>query len=362
MADHFVYRVKVATRLNLRRRPSRSSPVITTLFDGQLVAVLREITHSSWRFVFADTPGVGGFVGYVNRDFLVPVPDADLQVGPLPQLGDDPDHDRDPIREEAPDVPSLKPPLVDGWNPLVPKARRYAGRHGSRRGNVSINRVVIHIAGTSDLKKAQRAYTGTTGGSAHYLIEQNGDVHQFVSENDRAFHSGIRNEIKALYDRNDGGWRQYKRYFQWSSYPQGSVYLNKDMQVLQTEAERSSARLVKAAGGRNWPDYAYFDNQWGRNAGPLGYSYNNRDPNNRSIGIEVLSIGSKSPGPPHYSDAMYEQLKLLVEDICNRHSIPMTREWVCGHEDVTPVDRWGWDPNSGFEWGRILPRLSAGAV
>ena len=30
------------------------------------------------------------------------------------------------------------------------------------------------------------------------------------------------------------------------------------------------------------------------------------------------------------------------------------REAVCGHEDVNPIERWGWDPNQGFDWERLF--------
>jgi N-acetyl-anhydromuramyl-L-alanine amidase AmpD len=78
------------------------------------------------------------------------------------------------------------------------------------------------------------------------------------------------------------------------------------------------------------------------------------DPNNNSIGIKILSIGARTPRPDKYSGEMYTALGALIGGICRRHQLPLQRKTVCGHEDVNPFERWGWDPHQGFDWDRVL--------
>ncbi len=85
-----------------------------------------------------------------------------------------------------------------------------------------------------------------------------------------------------------------------------------------------------------------------------------------SIGIEVLAIGSESDMAQYltsyeyrsldsdfygYTEAQYVSLKLLTEDICARHNIPMDRNHIIGHEEYSPEKS---DPGELFDWGRIV--------
>jgi hypothetical protein len=43
-----------------------------------------------------------------------------------------------------------------------------------------------------------------------------------------------------------------------------------------------------------------------------------------------------------------------LADLCEKYEIPTDKAHIIGHEDVNPVERWGWDPNSGFNWDKAL--------
>ncbi len=88
--------------------------------------------------------------------------------------------------------------------------------------------------------------------------------------------------------------------------------------------------------------------------------------NKYSIGIEVMAIGSVddmaqymtsaeyyslNPDNYGYTEAQYESLKLLVDDICNRHDIPVDRFHIIGHEEYSPEKT---DPGELFDWSRIV--------
>lgn len=89
--------------------------------------------------------------------------------------------------------------------------------------------------------------------------------------------------------------------------------------------------------------------------------------NHYAIGIEIAAIGSQKDMEIYlteeeyaalddrfkgFSDAQYDALKLLVEDICARYGIPADRDHVIGHQDYSPSKN---DPGELFDWSRILP-------
>ena len=331
------------------------------LQNGQLVAQIGRVRRSNWARVFADTPGFGGYVGYVSMNYLSPADDGDLNHTPDKKgmdEGREEESNRIPIRTEPPQssTPARSGAWTDGWNPGIPEVRQHETEKCSSRGGARIDQIVIHVTGTTSFEEVRTRFT-TQPASAHYLIMTTGELHQFVPEDKRAWHSGIKDFVDRLYARHDGSWRKYKRYFngRWAEphYPVGSLFLDADLRQLPWE-HRAGASLVAQADGSPWPDYAYFDQRWGAGSGPIGYKGLGYSPNAGSIGIEILSIGGKSPSETYYSSAMYDALAELVDDICSRHNMPKTRRQLCGHEDVNPVERWGWDPGQGFEWGRIL--------
>lgn len=94
-------------------------------------------------------------------------------------------------------------------------------------------------------------------------------------------------------------------------------------------------------------------------------AYTNRL-NDYAIGIEIVAIGSKDdmkqyltaseyakldPALIGYTQAQYDALKILVQDICTRNQIPMDREHIIGHEEYSPTKT---DPGELFDWDRLL--------
>jgi len=234
------------------------------------------------------------------------------------------------------------------WNPLVPNERRIPttmmtpGRPLARPSHV-----VCHITGTNSFSTVRKTFLNSA--SAHYVIDKAGLVYQFVREEDQAWHAGIQRVVKALYAQGPEVWRRYLYYFDWAKYPAGSVFV--DAELAPTQGVRS-ATFVARPDGSAWPNYAYFDARWGANAAPLNYTAGSA-PNAYSVGIEILSVGSTTPSQAAYAPAMYASLWQLVADICARHAIPMEKGRFVGHEDVNPVQRYGWDPNQGFDWPRV---------
>ena len=356
-----VYRVK-ANALYLRAQPGRNAAALVLLKRGQAVVRMDQTNWGAgreWWYVFADTPGAGVFVGYVHSGFLER---WDLDPSALSQSGfaapgdtASPD-DFDPPREPDADAPGMLDSWVDGWNPAVPAERRYTGRCNNRPSGARVSRVVVHITGTRSLPQVVNRFT-TGKASAHYVIDFDGLIHQFVPEDKRAWHAGIPAHIKRLYNRGDGSWRKYKQFFSWSrDYANNAVYLDASLKPVSRDS--GNAALAALPDGADWSDYAYFDERWGRRALPIGFE-ESQDPNANTIGIEVLSMGYHEHSSSEYTDAMYASLSGLVADICVRHGIERVLGPVCGHEDVNPIGRWGWDPNQGFDWSRAL---SGGAM
>lgn len=89
--------------------------------------------------------------------------------------------------------------------------------------------------------------------------------------------------------------------------------------------------------------------------------------NKYAIGIELVGIGSQTDMAQYmtkkqykkldkallgFTDAQYDALKLLLEDVCQRNSIPLDREHVIGHQEFSPKKT---DPGELFDWSRVIP-------
>lgn len=106
---------------------------------------------------------------------------------------------------------------------------------------------------------------------------------------------------------------------------------------------------------------------WHAGKGTYGGEEKYTDAMNRySVGIELVGIGSASdmaqyltaqeyasldPSLIGFTEAQYESLAALVEDICERNSIPLDREHVIGHNEYNPAKA---DPGELFDWSRIV--------
>jgi N-acetyl-anhydromuramyl-L-alanine amidase AmpD len=215
------------------------------------------------------------------------------------------------------------------WNPNVPNERRIVGKMTPGRP-LAPSHVVCHITGTDSFEDVRREFTSNA--SAHYVIDKEGRLYQFVEEDNRAWHAGIKVAVQAQYDKGGTDWRKLLYHFSWAVYPAAAIWLDA---TLAPVTDRSRAVFVARPDGAEWDEYRCFRERWGNEAGP--------------IAIEILSVGARTASPTAYTDRMYETLVGLVGDICVRHHIPQEKGRVVGHEDVNPLQRYGWDPNQGFD-------------
>ncbi len=238
------------------------------------------------------------------------------------------------------------------WNELVEAGNRFpTPNKNSRPGTISKpTHIVLHITGNNSFTPVHNAFMNASDPrSAHYLIKKDGSIVQYAKDSERAYHAGIKGYVQALYDTGTLEWMKYLRYFPWyEGYGAGAQYLKSDLTPANNAAERA---FVARADGSNWPHYSYWSARHGTRIQPINYEVS-KDPNNYSIGIEMLHTGSTSAAD--YEDGIYDGLRKLLPDLCVKYGIPVDRARIVGHEDVNPVERWGWDPNSGFDWDRAL--------
>lgn len=106
---------------------------------------------------------------------------------------------------------------------------------------------------------------------------------------------------------------------------------------------------------------------WHAGQGTYGDDDRYTDRMNRySIGIELMGMGSQEdmagymvpaayetldPSLLGFTDAQYDALRLLVEDLCLRYQIPMDAQHIIGHEDYASGKT---DPGELFDWARLL--------
>jgi len=140
-----------------------------------------------------------------------------------------------------------------------------------------------------------------------------------------------------------------KYYEFYKTYPKEAIYVDEN---LKPTKGKECVHYLKCPSGK-WKHYEYFFKRWEDLEYPVNFK-NAPNPNHYSIGIELLTVGSKIPDPAVYSEQMYHTLNRLIEDLCRKYTIPRTRANIIGHEDVNPLARFGWDPNQGFEWDKIM--------
>lgn len=239
----------------------------------------------------------------------------------------------------------------DIWNEIVPTENRIPTKKKNNRKK-SIERpthIVIHITGDNNFEAVKNTFLNVV--SAHYLIDKQGKIYQFVKDIHRAWHAGVRRGQRQLYKRVNFQWMNYIAYFQWyRGYPDDAVYVDEDLNNVR---DTSEASFVKKQDTSSWELYDYFKERWPNRAFPINFEVDS-DPNNYSIGIECLSIGAKTRDSKVYTEQMYNSLNRLIENLCEKYMIPRSREFIVGHEDVNPIARFGWDPNFGFEWDRLM--------
>src|SRR5947207_14450767 len=236
------------------------------------------------------------------------------------------------------------------WNDLVAPENRFdtPNKNASRPASITKpTHIVIHVTGQNVFSKAHNEFMNATAQrSAHYLIKKDSTIVQYAKDSVRAWHAGIKDYVKALYDKGTFEWKKYLKYFDWyKGYPDDAKYLNSDLSPATTAAESA---LVARADNKDWDHYAYWSKH-GTRTQPINYEVS-KDPNAYAIGIELLTEGSKNKAG--YDDKLYDGLHVLLPDLCSKYDIPVDKDHIIGHEDVNPVERFGWDPGAGFDWDR----------
>ncbi len=220
--------------------------------------------------------------------------------------------------------------------------------------------VVIHVTGTNDLESVKNTFmNGGMQRSAQYLIAADGTLFQFARDADAAWHAGISPNAQSLYKRDPAIWPKYLRYFDWyRGYPAGAVYVDEHLQPMQ----QKKAVFVAQASGAPWSNYGYFAARWPGEKLPINYA-TSPYPNRYAIGIETMGVGAPKSDPKVYPPAMYRALDKLLDNLSTKYGIPRQKGRMLGHEDVNPVERFGWDPNAGFDWSVVYkaPSLSSPA-
>ena len=82
--------------------------------------------------------------------------------------------------------------------------------------------------------------------------------------------------------------------------------------------------------------------------------------NGRSIGIEHEGF-AQDPGA-WYTDAMYRSSARLVREVANRWGIPLDRDHILGHADVSRLSGCNdhWDPGPGWDWNKFMSYVREG--
>ena len=188
--------------------------------------------------------------------------------------------------------------------------------------------VVIHATGETDLDKLLSYYTGNDEHvSPHYMVQTTGSVRRFHEGARIAYHAGIKPAEARLYQLGYGEWSQ------WHWVDGAPKHLGQEF-----------------TGYRTWRQ-TWYDRGC---QSPLDLAGNSH-PNAVSIGIELQSPEFQTKHI--FEDEQYEALAALLVEVCHCHGVPLDREHLLGHYDVSPMRRstehGSYDPGERFDWLRL---------
>ncbi|MEV0280954.1 N-acetylmuramoyl-L-alanine amidase [Streptomyces sp. NPDC050610] len=94
----------------------------------------------------------------------------------------------------------------------------------------------------------------------------------------------------------------------------------------------------------------------------VAFGDGNYDSNLHAVQIE--HEGFSAHGAEWYTTAAYEQTAKLVKYLANRYDVPLDRQHILGHDNVTgPSDDtiagMHWDPGNGWDWTRFMRMIGA---
>jgi N-acetyl-anhydromuramyl-L-alanine amidase AmpD len=198
---------------------------------------------------------------------------------------------------------------------------------------------VLHNSGEQDLDKCLAWYTATHGEGPHWFITVGGIVHYIVDEGRIAWHTKIEHEEGSIYAQ---GWATWSA-CEW---------------VNGAALQRSGGELARY---REWRDTWHVRGLESPLELVTGWH-----PNGRSIGIELQNPPAWARTKDLYTDDQYRALGELLADRAPVWHLPLRRDTVLGHYDVSPMRRsdssGNWDPGALFKWGRVWDLLRHGAL
>ncbi len=192
---------------------------------------------------------------------------------------------------------------------------------------------MLHTTGSSNLKDILNFYHDVDGYQPHYLIAYDGSIYRIVNEKYVAYHAKIEEHEAKLYSLG---------FVEWSSW----VYSNGNY-------------ICKNS---FYPGYVEWKKRWyDRFQSPLDL-VTGSSPNRRSIGVEIQQTVYPMP-LQIFTDAQYQACAELVNDICARNRIVVSKDTVVSHSDLSPMRRCTargpWDlPTPGFGWERLFQLIS----
>jgi N-acetyl-anhydromuramyl-L-alanine amidase AmpD len=143
-----------------------------------------------------------------------------------------------------------------------------------------------------------------------------------------------------------------------------------DGEIAQLAPETLSAWHVGQAGGHlydldQWstPDVRWWKDRWGTLESPRGLAngrlWSHDSVNANTIGIEVVPHEARPLGS--WGDAAWANLVTLVQDVADRHGVPIDRAHIITHSDAHPLRRSAsnkpWDPRPAqWTWDEFRAR------
>lgn len=197
-----------------------------------------------------------------------------------------------------------------------------------------IEAVIVHTTGDTDLDKILRFYESPDGLQPHYVIDVDGVIRRIVMEDHIAWHCKIDPAEARLYQLG------YSEWSTWTWRYDRPVHL-----------------------GNEFPGYRFWRADWAGMESPLELVTGSH-PNSSSIGIELQQ--PDKPTADVFTDAQYDALTALLQDVHEREGVPLDRRHLLGHSDCSPMRRCnaagGWDPGQRFSWNRVWDLLGKTAL
>ena len=248
-----------------------------------------------------------------------------------------------------------------GWNEIVDPGNRYNSPNfsaGRPEPYHQITHIIVHICGS--FEGARDRFLTVDEAATHYVIKDDGTITQFIQDINRGWHAGI---LEGQYTFRGVRYNSIVVTNQTSVIQPYKVHEKNLYERATDEWKRWRLGWPRRLNGlweyyyvANPSDIYNWDMVYPGYDKPFNYLINPY-PNNYSIGIELVGGTFYTEEDYTYRSAQIDGLVKLLKDLIRKYSIPVTREFLVGHEDVNPIARFRWDPGPGFNWDDILVRV-----